>query len=135
MFPILLITFASLCPFVLDYKQTQGRLSSTATMLLSSVSYKATIARLLPTVSYLTSLDKYSLGSIFIITLIFLYHALFAAFSAQINDVLAFKLDKSFLILFLSLILIKQYIYVSWLIRASNIRDKCKYEHAKNKTD
>ena len=97
-FPILLITFASLCPFVVDHKMPQSRLQATATMLLSSVSYKAAISRLLPTVSYLTSLDKFSLGSIFIITLMLLYHALFAALSGfiTINDLVAYKIDKLF---------------------------------------
>lgn len=51
--PILLVSFASLCPFVLDVKLPQSRIPSTATMLLTSVSIRWTIGRLLPTVSYL----------------------------------------------------------------------------------
>jgi hypothetical protein len=58
--PILLISFASLGPFVIDFKLPQSRLPSTATMLLSSVSFKAVVTRLLPTVSYLTSLGIYA---------------------------------------------------------------------------
>lgn len=43
--PILLITFAALGPFVIDYKAAYTRLPSTATMLLSSVSFKAVVNR------------------------------------------------------------------------------------------
>lgn len=57
MLPIALISFAALGPFVLDHKSSVNRLPSTATMLLSSVSFKAAVTRLLPTVSYLTSVS------------------------------------------------------------------------------
>ncbi|RNA24094.1 gamma aminobutyric acid receptor subunit [Brachionus plicatilis] len=92
--PIVLISFASLGPFVIDFKSASSRLPSTATMLLSSVSYKALISRLLPTVSYLTSLDKYSLTSITLIAFMFIYHSILAAFNSVVDDTMGYFFDK-----------------------------------------
>jgi hypothetical protein len=140
-FPILLITFASLCSFVLDHKLPQSRLPSTATMLLSSVSYKANISRLLPTqVGYLTSLDLYSLGSILIITLILLYHACFAGVISffLISESIAYTTDKFMFFTFLLTVLIKQYLYATWMRRVNNkrlklINDSMFHNNYKNK--
>jgi hypothetical protein len=100
-FPILLITFASLCSFVLDHK--------------------------LPTqVGYLTSLDLYSLGSILIITLILLYHACFAGVISffLISESIAYTTDKFMFFTFLLTVLIKQYLYATWMRRVNSKRSK-----------
>ena len=109
--PILLITFAALGPFVIDCKSAYTRLPSTATMLLSSVSFKAVVGRLLPTVSYLTSLDKYSIASITLISFMFIYHSLSAAFMPVLHEPVLYYLDKIAFLGFLGLIVAKQIIY------------------------
>jgi hypothetical protein len=128
MLPIFLITFASLASFVVDHKLPQSRLPATATMLLSSVSFKGSVNRLLPTVSYLTSLDKYSLASIVIITLILLYHALLAAFSKFLDEMIVCKLDKLAFAIFLTIIIIKQAVYGVWLMASYNYQKKIRNE-------
>lgn len=128
--PILLITLAALGPFVIDYKLPQSRLPSTATMLLSSVSFKSSIARSLPTVSYLTSLDKYSLGSIAIITVMLLYHALISAFSSLLfSDPFIYFLDKAAFLLFALLIVSKNVIYFNWITKITKHQEMLRQEH------
>ena len=122
--PILLISFAALGPFVIDFKSAPSRLPSTATMLLSAVSFKATVTRLLPTVSYLTSLDKYSLSSIVIIAIMFIYHSLFSALNHFLNESLAYFLDKFAFMCFFSFIVLMHVVYGLWLLGVYNYRQQ-----------
>ena len=64
-FLIFLITLCSLTLFAIDPKIPQSRFQSTITLILTSISFKWVINRSLPTVSYLTSLDKYAIVNIF----------------------------------------------------------------------
>jgi hypothetical protein len=100
---------------VIDAKLPQSRLPSTATMLLTSVSFKWVVGRLLPTVSYLTSLDKYSLVSLMLIAMQLLYHALIAAFYSSVNERLVILADKFVFGFFLTLVIIKQLVLVVWI--------------------
>ncbi len=67
---IFLITCSALTIFAIDCKLPQGRLQTTCTLLLTSVSLKWVTNRYLPTISYLTSLDKYSMVCIFFLCLL-----------------------------------------------------------------
>ena len=69
-FLIFLITISGLTIFSVDCNLPQNRLQTTYTILLTSVSFKWVINRSLPTVSYLTSLDKYAITSIFFLILV-----------------------------------------------------------------
>lgn len=120
--PIFLITLASLGPFVIDFKLPQSRLPSTATLLLTSVSFRSVVGRLLPTVSYLTSLDKYSLASIFIITLQFLYHSLIGASFTYLGDKSSILIDRIVFGCFFLVIISKQMIFYNWIKRVSKVR-------------
>ena len=77
---IFLITSTALTIFSIDCKLPQNRLQTTFIILLTSISFKWVINRYLPTVSYLTSLDTYSLISIFFICLLNVWHALIGNF-------------------------------------------------------
>jgi hypothetical protein len=122
--PIVLISFASLGPFVLSFTWPQSRIPSTASMLLSAVSFKAAVSRLLPTVSYLTSLDKYSLASIVIITAQLVYHALIGSICEIINPQLGYFVDKLVFLLFLGIVCLMQFVYVDYFRRALNHRNE-----------
>jgi hypothetical protein len=80
---IFLITISSLTIFSVDCKMPQSRLQTTYTILLTSVSFKWVINRQLPTVSYLTSLDKYAIGSIFYVCLLCVWHSIVGSFWSQ----------------------------------------------------
>ena len=56
-----LITILSLTLFVIDSKLAQNRISGTFTLILTSFSFKVVTSKSLPTISYLTSLDRYLL--------------------------------------------------------------------------
>lgn len=122
--PILLITVCSLSPFVLDSKATGSRLGTTASMLLSCVSYKIAVSRLLPTVSYLTSLDKYCIGSLVMIAGMLGYHAFFGLLTDHFDVYFLKYLDRLFFMAFTACILFQQLVYVRWLIRISDVHEK-----------
>ncbi|CAF0851841.1 unnamed protein product [Brachionus calyciflorus] len=75
-FLIFLITLTTFTSFAIDSKLPQNRIPATCTFLLTSVSFKWVINRSLPTVSYLTSLDLYSILCIFFICLLATWHAI-----------------------------------------------------------
>ena len=129
--PILLVTLASLAPFVVDIKIPQSRLPSTCTLMLTSVSLRWTIGRLLPTVSYLTPLDKYSLCSMLIITMELLYHAIMGAIFPNLKEKDAYNIDKGFFKLFCILILLKQVIFFIWYLRIKKKRENIPKENFK----
>jgi hypothetical protein len=53
----------------------QNRLQLSFTLLLTAVTFKFVVNRCLPTISYLTSLDKYVLASMFLLCVICSWHA------------------------------------------------------------
>ena len=126
--PFLLVSFASLAPFVNDIKTPHTRLPATCTLMLTSVSTRFTIGRLLPTVSYLTSLDKYSLGTMFIITMELLYHATMGAIFPKIPEDIGYKIDFCVFGLFCGLILMKQILLLIWILKVKHYRRKV-HEH------
>lgn len=128
--PILLVSFASLCPFVIDPKIPQSRLPSTATMLLTTVSIRWIIGRLLPTVSYLTFIDKYSLGTMMIITLQLIYHATMGATFPYLPEHIARRADKIAFGVFVSLVIFKQIALLIWIKRVSIYREKLKKQQS-----
>lgn len=73
-FLIFLITLSSLAVFSMSCNIPQNRLQTSCTLLLTSVTFKWVTNRSLPSVSYMTSLDKYSLGCILIICLQCIWH-------------------------------------------------------------
>ncbi|UJR06795.1 hypothetical protein I4U23_011082 [Adineta vaga] len=60
-FLILLITSISFCTFGMPMQVAINRLQVSCTLLLTSVTFRWTVNRSLPTISYLTSLDKYAI--------------------------------------------------------------------------
>ena len=120
--PILLITLCSLAPFVLEYNSISARIGTSASMLLSSVSYKIAVSRLLPTVSYLTSLDKYCIGSIVIITCMLLYHGLLGLLLSKFDIEFLIRLDQIAFMVSLGIFMGKQFFYICWLIKINCYR-------------
>ncbi len=85
-------------------------------MLLSCVSYKIAVSKLLPTVSYLTSLDKYCISSLAIISGMLGYHAISGLFKNSF--------DSLFFMAFSAIIWFQQLVYVRWFIRISDVHEK-----------
>ncbi|CAM4900759.1 unnamed protein product [Rotaria socialis] len=64
-----------------------------ATLLLTSITFRWTVNRSLPTISYLTSLDKYAIISIFILVGLCIWHAIIGAI-IYIDDMIT-KVDAT----------------------------------------
>lgn len=109
-FLIFLITISSLTIFAIDPKLPQNRLQTTYTLLLTSVSFKWVINRSLPTISYLTSLDKYAIVCIFYVCLLCVWHSLVGAFWPNNQS-----LDQWLLIAFSIIFFIIHLIFLIWI--------------------
>lgn len=105
-----LITLISLTNFSIDLERSQNRLSGTFTLILTSISFKWVTNRSLPTISYMTSLDKYQIWSILFMCLECLWHSLA---NKVFSQDLVFKYDQiSFLFYFCCFWLIQIYFIV-----------------------
>ena len=101
-FLIFLITVSALTVFSIPKSAPNSRLQTSYTILLSSVSFKWVFNRSLPSVSYLTLLDKYSICGIVYITLLASWHSLIGVYSKQWDDLT----DQWMLIAFASLFIL-----------------------------
>lgn len=72
---IFLITVLGFVPFAFDPNGPQFRCQVTGLLILTSVNFRWIVTQRLPSVPYLTSLDKYAIGS-----LLFLVSQLFKSF-------------------------------------------------------
>ncbi|RMZ95185.1 gamma-aminobutyric acid receptor subunit rho-2-like [Brachionus plicatilis] len=98
-FIIFLITLLSLCIFSIDCKLPQSRLQTCFTLVLTSASFKWVTNRSLPAISYMTSLDKYSISCIFYLCLNCGWHSVVGFFwqkdlAVQVDLAISFKTIK-----------------------------------------
>jgi hypothetical protein len=114
-FLIFLITISALTIFSVDCKMPQSRLQTTYTLLLTSVSFKWVINRQLPTISYLTSLDKYAIISIFYVCLLCVWHSIVGSFWSAER---AKELDFWSLIIFSAFFVVIHLCFIVWLFFA-----------------
>ncbi|CAF1297730.1 unnamed protein product [Rotaria magnacalcarata] len=77
-FLIFFITVMAFATFSVTYNLPQNRLQLSFTLLLTAVTFKWVVVRCLPTISYLTTLDKYVLLSMVMLCVVCGWHALIA---------------------------------------------------------
>jgi hypothetical protein len=111
-----LITVLSLTLFVIDTKLAQNRISGTFTLILTSFSFKVVTSKTLPTISYLTSLDKYQIINIVYLALCCVWHSVCA--SLNIDHEKKFYLDKVVLCCFASFFTLIQVVFIVSFIRS-----------------
>ena len=99
----------SLTLFVIDTKLAQNRISGTFTLILTSFSFKVVTSKTLPTISYLTSLDKYQIINIVYLALCCVWHSVCA--SLNIEHEKKFYLDKVVLCCFASFFTLIQILF------------------------
>ncbi|CAF2501908.1 unnamed protein product [Rotaria sp. Silwood2] len=75
---IFLITLIALTVYGVAPEHAHSRLQITGTLLLTSIMFRWSVSRLLPPVSYLTLLDKYTLISLVFISLNSIWHSIIA---------------------------------------------------------
>jgi hypothetical protein len=72
---IFLITVLGFVPFAFEVSGPQFRCQVTGLLLLTSVNFRWIVTQRLPSVPYLTSLDKYAIGSLFSLVLFCVWHS------------------------------------------------------------
>ncbi|UJR20509.1 hypothetical protein I4U23_023637 [Adineta vaga] len=73
---IFLITLISFSSFAIPPNGTQNRISITCTLLLTSIAFRWTISKSLPTISYLTTIDRYAIVSLVVLLSLCAWHAI-----------------------------------------------------------
>lgn len=121
-----LITIISLTNFSIEIRRPQNRLSGTFTLILTSISFKWVTNRALPTVSYMTSLDRYQIVNILYMCFLCVWHAIIATnFDLNVKE----KYDKISLIAFSILfLLIHIFFIIRTIIDYQQIKELKRYE-------
>jgi hypothetical protein len=73
---IFLISVLGFAPFSFSYTFPHFRIQTTCLLILSSINFRWIVTQKLPTVSYLTTLDKYALGALIFLVLLCVWHAI-----------------------------------------------------------
>ncbi|CAF1312098.1 unnamed protein product [Adineta ricciae] len=121
---ILLITLVSFCAFGLPLQYVVNRLQVSCTLLLTSISFRWTVNRSLPTISYLTSLDRYGILCIFNLILHSMWHSIISViiyeqtsdFRVPKNSWMVY-LDRGAFAVFFSAFVILHIMMITWLFR------------------
>ena len=95
---IFLITALGFVAFSFNVTWPHFRCTVTGLFLLTSVNFRYVITQRLPSVAYLTSLDKYAIGSLLILVTFCCWHAIISSNVFAINDDNRIPIDDYFLI-------------------------------------
>lgn len=87
-----LIAFLSLTLFVIDVESAAKRITGTFKLILTLFTFKIVTSKALPTISYLTSLDKYQLINIVYLAMCCVWHSTLIALN--VDNVSKNQLDK-----------------------------------------
>ena len=114
---VFLITVLGFVPFAFDQNGPQFRCQVTCLLLIASVNFRWTLTQRLPSLGYLTSLDKYAIGSLFTLTLLCCWHALIG--SNAITSDISYKrqIDSGVLYASACLFTIYNLIFMFWFIK------------------
>ncbi|CAF0706853.1 unnamed protein product [Brachionus calyciflorus] len=124
---IFFITSAVFTTFSIDNDKPHFRLPTTATLLLTSITFRWSYSsRCLPTVNYLTSLDKYSIFSLFLIFLTLMWHGSNKFLLTIFNQQTVYNLDDLFLAFLFILFTLSHIVLFIWLKSANSIRNAMK---------
>ncbi len=94
---ILLITTLAFATFAIGLTGPQNRVTIVGILLLTSINFRWVITQRLPSVSYLTLLDKYSIGCIMLLASLFSWDAIIGSFIIS-KDVAYLKLIEVYAI-------------------------------------
>ena len=88
-------------PFSFAVNSPSTRIGQTVMLILSSINFKIAVTTRLPTVSYLTILDKYALTALIYLAVLCIYHSIIGSplFSSNSTSTLNYY-DQIFLIFF-----------------------------------
>ena len=81
---IFLVSVLGFVPFSFAYDAPHFRIQTTCLLILSSVNFRWIVTQKLPTVSYLTTLDKYAIGALIFLALLCCWHGIIGASSSDL---------------------------------------------------
>lgn len=110
---------SSLSVFSIRCHLNANRIQTTSTLLLASVTFKWITNRSLPTVSYMTSLDKYSIASMLLICAQCVWHSMISAIMdmEQKCDYPYSYYDHIAFVLCCTVFLFVQIVFIIWLLQ------------------
>jgi hypothetical protein len=117
---VFLITFLSLTLFSAEPTDVSSRLSSVFTLLLTLFAFKIVITNQLPTISYLTIIDKYQVLNIIYLTMICCWFAIIKALNFE-DEYLRKQIDEMLLYCFVGL-LFSLNVFILFLLISSYIK-------------
>lgn len=114
---VLLITMLGFVPFAFDSGSPQFRCQICGLLILTSVNFRWIVTQKLPLVPYLTSLDKYAIGSLLYLVLFCVWHSLIGSnlVSSDVNT--RKKIDRYVLYASVSLYIVYNLSYLTWFVR------------------
>lgn len=128
---IFLITVLGFVPFAFDPAAPQFRAQVTGLLLLTSVNFRWIVTQRLPSVPYLTSLDKYAIGSLLFLVCFCVWHSLIGSSIITTTD--KKNIDTYVLYGLAGLFLVYNLVYVIWFIKMDrtikNFKEKCQLQH------
>ncbi len=96
---IFLISALGFVPFSFSYRHPHFRIQINCLLILSSVNFRWIVTQKLPTVSYLTVLDKYAIGALVFLVSLCVWHAMIgSSFGNPENCEVCKEIDKFALI-------------------------------------
>jgi hypothetical protein len=135
---IFLITVLGFVPFAFSPDAPQFRCQVTGLLLLTSVNFRWIVTQRLPSVAYLTSLDKYAIGSLLSLVLFCCWHSIIG--STVITSDISFKRTVDSYVLYGAAMFYVFYnlFYLIWFIRMykanKNIENQFKKEDEMTKS-
>ena len=114
---IFLITVLGFVPFAFEPNGPQFRCQVTGLLLLTSVNFRWIVTQRLPSVPYLTSLDKYAIGSLLYLVLFCVWHSIIGS-SVISSELLAKrKVDGIVLYCAASFYILYNFGYIIWFFK------------------
>lgn len=121
---IFLITVLGFVPFSFSPIGPQFRVQTTGLLILTAVNFRWVITQRLPSVSYLTSLDKYAIGNLLFLFIFCIWHSLIGCALIADDEPTKRSIDSVVLIMFACLNLFYNSYFVLWFLKMAKKAEK-----------
>ena len=126
---VFLITTLGFTPFSFAQGSPQFRCQVTGLLILTSVNFRWVITQRLPSVSYLTSLDKYAIGCLTTLVLFCVWHSLIGSEVITSSSTKRKSIDEYFLIASACTYALFNFIFIVWFIKMNVTISKLKHAY------
>ena len=114
---IFLITVLGFVPFAFEPNGPQFRCQVTGLLLLTSVNFRWIVTQRLPSVPYLTSLDKYAIGSLLYLVLFCVWHSIIGSTIISPELTVKRKIDGIVLYCAAGIYIFFNFCYLIWFFK------------------